>query len=244
MAGRYDAVLLDAFGTLVALDRPATRLRDSLRARLGIEVDQERARSAIRAETAHYAAGCRWAADAASRDTLRRECAGVLERELDVNAGVERMLEVLADAIVLRPFADVPPALRLLDERGLALAVVSNGDCSLGESLETAGLRFDVVIDSATTGSAKPDFGKVAASVARIKRHTKLPVAVGFGVRTAKDARAIAESADAVVVGSALVNAVKNSLDRNGNATARTVKSVTKLVAELAKGVRGAGRKI
>ena len=141
MAGRYDAVLLDAFGTLVALDRPATRLRDSLRARLGIEVDQERARSAIRAETAHYAAGCRWAADAASLNTLR----------------LERMLEVLADAIVLRPFDDVPPALRLLDERGLALAVVSNGDCSLGESLETAGLRFDVVIDSATTGSAKPD---------------------------------------------------------------------------------------
>jgi putative hydrolase of the HAD superfamily len=157
MAGRYDAVLLDAFGTLVALDRPATRLRDSLRVRLGVEVDHERARSAITAEIAHYAAGCRWAADAASLDALRRECAGVLERELDATAGVERMLEVLADAIVLRPFADVPPALRLLDERGLALAVVSNGDCSLGESLEAAGLRFEVVVDSATSGSVKPD---------------------------------------------------------------------------------------
>ena len=75
-------------------------------------------------------------------------------------------------------------------------------------------------------------------------RHTKLPVAVGFGVRTAKDARAIAENADAVVVGSALVNALKGSLDRKGKATARTVKAVTKLVAELAKGVRGAGPKI
>jgi len=157
MARRYDAVLLDAFGTLVALDRPAARLRDSLRARLGIEVEQERARFAIRAEVAHYAAGCRRAADAASLDALRRECAGVLERELEVNAGLERMLPVLADAIVLRPFADVPPALRLLEERGLALAVVSNGDCSLGASLETAGLRFGVVVDSATAGAAKPD---------------------------------------------------------------------------------------
>jgi tryptophan synthase alpha chain len=107
----------------------------------------------------------------------------------------------------------------------------------------TSGFVYYVSI-AGITGSAKPDFGKVAASVARIKRHTKLPVAVGFGVRTAKDARAIAASADGVVVGSALVNAVKSSLDRKGKATARTVKAVTKLVAELAKGVRGAARKI
>jgi len=106
----------------------------------------------------------------------------------------------------------------------------------------TSGFVYYVSI-TGVTGSAKPDFGKVAAAVTRIKRHTKLPVAVGFGVRTAKDARAIAAGADGVVVGSALVDAVKNSLDRKGKATARTVKEVTKLVAELAKGVRGAGRK-
>jgi len=106
----------------------------------------------------------------------------------------------------------------------------------------TSGFVYYVSI-TGITGSAKPDFGKVAAAVTRIKRHTKLPVAVGFGVRTAKDARAIAAGADGVVVGSALVDAVKNSLDRKGKATARTVKEVTKLVAELAKGVRGAGRK-
>ena len=108
----------------------------------------------------------------------------------------------------------------------------------------TSGFVYYVSI-TGITGSAKPDFGKVASAVARIKRHTKLPVAVGFGVRTAKDAHAIAADADAdgVVVGSALVNAVKSSLDRNGKATARTVKAVTKLVAELAKGVRGARHK-
>ncbi len=106
----------------------------------------------------------------------------------------------------------------------------------------TSGFVYYVSI-TGVTGSAKPDFGKVAAAVTRIKRHTKLPVAVGFGVRTAKDARAIAAGADGVVVGSALVDAVKNSLDRKGKATARTVKEVTKLVAKLAKGVRGAGRK-
>jgi tryptophan synthase alpha chain len=107
----------------------------------------------------------------------------------------------------------------------------------------TSGFVYYVSI-TGITGSAKPDFDKVAASVARIKRHTKLPVAVGFGVRTAKDASAIAASADGVVVGSTLVNAVKDSLDRKGKATSRTVKAVTSLVAELSKGVRGAGRKI
>ena len=105
----------------------------------------------------------------------------------------------------------------------------------------TSGFVYYVSI-TGITGSAAPDAVKVHAAVTRIKRHTKLPVAVGFGVRTAKQARAIAEGAEGVVVGSALVNALKDSLDRNGKATARTVKAVTSLVAELAKGVRGAKR--
>jgi len=107
----------------------------------------------------------------------------------------------------------------------------------------TSGFVYYVSI-AGITGSAAPDVSKVAATVARIKRHTKLPVAVGFGVRTAKDAKGIAKTADGVVVGSALVNAVKTSLDAKGRATSRTVKAVSKLVEELAKGVRGAGRKI
>jgi tryptophan synthase alpha chain len=103
----------------------------------------------------------------------------------------------------------------------------------------TSGFVYYVSI-TGITGSAAPDADKVHAAVNRIKRHTKLPVAVGFGVRTAKQARAIAEGAEGVVVGSALVGAVKDSLDKNGKATAKTVKAVASLVAELAKGVRGA----
>jgi tryptophan synthase alpha chain len=106
----------------------------------------------------------------------------------------------------------------------------------------TSGFVYYVSI-TGITGSAAPDVGKVTEAVARIKRHTKLPVAVGFGVRTAKQAQALAAGAEAVVVGSALVNAIKESLDKNGKATARTVKAVAKLVAELAGGVRGAKRK-
>jgi putative hydrolase of the HAD superfamily len=218
--GRYDAVLLDAFGTLVALDRPAARLRDSLRARLGIEVDHERARSAIRAEVAHYAAGCRWAADATSLEQLRRECAAVLERELDVEAG-ERMVEVLADAIVLRPFADVPHALRLLDGRGLALAVVSNGDSSLGESREAAGLRFDVVLDSATTGSAKPDPAIFRAALDR------LGVAAGRALHVGDDPVNDLEGARAADIDAVLI-------DRSGEGPAGSIGTLTELEALVA----------
>jgi tryptophan synthase alpha chain len=106
----------------------------------------------------------------------------------------------------------------------------------------TSGFVYYVSI-TGITGSAAPDADKVHAAVTRIKRHTKLPVAVGFGVRTAKQARAIAEGAEGVVVGSALVTALKDSLDKNGKATGKTVKAVTSLVSELAKGVRSARAK-
>jgi tryptophan synthase alpha chain len=105
----------------------------------------------------------------------------------------------------------------------------------------TSGFVYYVSI-TGITGAAAPDTSKVKDAVARIKRHTKLPVSVGFGVRTAEQARAIAEGADGVVVGTALVEAVRTSLDTDGKATDKTVGAVTDLVSALAKGVRGAKR--
>jgi tryptophan synthase alpha chain len=105
----------------------------------------------------------------------------------------------------------------------------------------TSGFVYYVSI-TGITGAATPDPAKVAAAVGRIKRHTKLPVAVGFGVRTAEQAAVIAAGADGVVVGSALVSALKASLDRDDKATAKTVTVVVNLVAELARGVRSARR--
>jgi tryptophan synthase alpha chain len=105
----------------------------------------------------------------------------------------------------------------------------------------TSGFVYYVSI-TGVTGAAMPDPAKVAAAVARIKRHTALPVAVGFGVRTAEQAAMIASGADGVVVGSALVSALKGSLDPDDKATAKTVTVVINLVAELARGVRGARR--
>src|ERR671923_127436 len=105
----------------------------------------------------------------------------------------------------------------------------------------TSGFVYYVSI-AGITGAAAPDPGKVASAVTRIKRHTSLPVAVGFGVRTAEQAPMIASGADGVVVGSALVNALKGSLDGDDKATAKTVTVVVNLVAELARGVRGGRR--
>jgi tryptophan synthase alpha chain len=105
----------------------------------------------------------------------------------------------------------------------------------------TSGFVYYVSI-AGVTGTAAPDANKVATAVTRIKRHTKLPVAVGFGVKSAEQARAIAQGADAVVVGSALVDALCKSLNNSGKAGPGTVKAVTDLVAQLATGVRAARR--
>ena len=90
------------------------------------------------------------------------------------------------------------------------------------------------------TGAELQNTGRVADAVNRIKSHTDLPVAVGFGVKTAEQASTIGQDADGVVVGSALVNAVKESLDENGKGTDMTVKAVTSLVSDLAKGCHAA----
>jgi tryptophan synthase alpha chain len=105
----------------------------------------------------------------------------------------------------------------------------------------TSGFVYYVSI-AGITGTAAPNAARANDAVARIKRHTPLPVAVGFGVRDAARARAIAEGADGVVVGSALIDALRETLDKDGKATAGTVKAVTNLVASLAEGVRSVRR--
>ena len=88
------------------------------------------------------------------------------------------------------------------------------------------------------TGTKAPDLKSVKQNVERLKKHTSLPICVGFGVKSAEQARTIAKTADGVVVGSALVSAVANSLTKQGKPTAKTPSAVHKLVAEIAKGLR------
>jgi tryptophan synthase alpha chain len=88
------------------------------------------------------------------------------------------------------------------------------------------------------TGGDIVNYGKDGEAVARIKRHTPLPVAVGFGVKTPADAAAIAAGADGVVVGTALINALAGTLDADGRATAGSIAAVTGLVGALSAAIR------
>src|SRR5919112_367431 len=126
-------------------------------------------------------------------------------------------------------------------EAGLAfirLATPTTDDHRLPAVLaNTAGFVYYVSI-TGITGAATPDFGRVATAVERIKRHTPLTVVVGFGVKSGAHAAAVAQGADGVVVGSALIEALKGSLDPEDRATSHTVEAVTTLVKELSDGVR------
>jgi len=152
-------------------------------------------------------------------------------------AGVDGLI-----VVDLPPEADDELCLPAKDA-GLAfirLATPTTDDKRLPAVLaNTAGFVYYVSI-AGITGTAAPDASKVGRAVARIKAHTPLPVAVGFGVRTPEQAAALGAEADAVVVGSALVQAVERSLDADGRATEATVGAVSALVSSLASGVRRA----
>ncbi len=166
--------------------------------------------------------------------------------------GVDRFLndakEAGVDGLIV---VDLPPeeddelCLPAL-KAGLAfirLATPTTDDHRLPAVLKnTAGFVYYVSI-TGITGAATPDFGKVATAVERIKHHTPLPVVVGFGVKSGAHAAAVAKGADGVVVGSALIDAMKGTLDADDRATSHTVEAVTTLVKELSEGVRSVAKK-
>jgi tryptophan synthase alpha chain len=162
-----------------------------------------------------------------------------------VDKFVDEALEAGIDGLIV---VDLPPEMD--DElclpalaKGLnfiRLATPTTDDRRLPAVLKnTSGFVYYVSM-TGITGSALPDPSKIGAAVARIKGHTALPVCVGFGVKTAEHARLIGAAADGVVVGTAIVSEIANSLDADHRATAKTVSSVTKFVASLAEGVRTA----
>jgi len=103
----------------------------------------------------------------------------------------------------------------------------------------TAGFVYYVSI-AGITGTRSAADADVSKAVARLKRHTALPVAVGFGIRSAAQAAAVAKVADGAVVGSALVDRVAGNLDAAGRAKPNLAEAVLSLVRELAAGVREA----
>jgi tryptophan synthase alpha chain len=124
----------------------------------------------------------------------------------------------------------------------IRLATPTTDDRRLQTVLKnTSGFVYYVSI-LGITGTKSASNADIAKAVQRLKRHTDLPVAVGFGIKTADQARAVAQEADAAVVGSAIVQRITDSLDANGKPTARTKESVLELVRDLAGGVRSAAK--
>lgn len=120
------------------------------------------------------------------------------------------------------------------------LTAPTTDDNRLPVVLKHAGGFVYYVSITGVTGTASASQSDVAAAVERIRRHTSLPVAVGFGIRTAEQASIMASAADAAVVGSALVDRVAGNLDENGAAGPGLVDDVLSFVTELADGVRRA----
>ncbi len=162
--------------------------------------------------------------------------------------GVDRFLADATEAGVDGLIAvDVPPeeddvlCLPTL-KSGLSfirLATPTTDDQRLPQVLQnTSGFLYYVSM-AGITGVGAPKASVVEAQLNRIRAHTDLPLAVGFGIRTLEQAQAIAAIADAAVVGSALVDTIAEAAAQGAE---KAVKAAISLTAELAAGVRRANR--
>jgi len=122
----------------------------------------------------------------------------------------------------------------------IRLATPTTDDKRLPKVMQnTSGFVYYVSI-MGITGTRSAASADIGAAVARLKRHTDLPVVVGFGIKTPEQAAEVAKAADAAVVGSALVQRIEEGLDADGKPSTGLSRSVLDFVAELAGGVRGA----
>ena len=163
--------------------------------------------------------------------------------------GVDAFLDAAIDAgidglivVDLPPEMDDELCIPALDKgiNFIRLATPTTDDKRLPTVLNnTSGFVYYVSMNG-ITGSALTEVANVSEAVKRIKSHTELPICVGFGVKTAEQAQAIGADADGVVVGSAIVSQIANSLDENGAATVETISNVSTLIKELAQGVANA----
>jgi tryptophan synthase alpha chain len=118
------------------------------------------------------------------------------------------------------------------------LAAPTSSDARLPAILQHASGFLYYVSITGITGTAVADEAAVAKAVARLRRHTDLPIAVGFGIKTPEQASAIARHCDAAVVGSAIVDVIAKSVATGKPDPTLSVK-VLEFVKALATGVRG-----
>ncbi|WP_337997590.1 tryptophan synthase subunit alpha [Oleispirillum naphthae] len=135
---------------------------------------------------------------------------------------------------------EIQPVLAAHGVAFICLSTPTSDDARLPAILKYAGGFLYYVSVLGITGTVSAAADAVAAAVARLKRHTSLPIAVGFGIKTPQAAATVARVADAAVVGSAVIDRLAAGLDANGKPTPRAVPDTLAFVADLAQGVRGA----
>ncbi len=163
--------------------------------------------------------------------------------------GVQEFAEAAAaagvDGVIV---VDLPPEeseeltvhLRANGMHMIFLTAPTSSDARLPVILKQASGFVYYVAITGVTGTASADETAVKESVARLRRHTDLPIAVGFGIKTPEQARAIGVHCDAAVVGSAIVDIIAKGIDGNGAVDRRLSVKVLEFVKSLAVGVRGA----
>jgi putative hydrolase of the HAD superfamily len=186
---RYEAVLFDALGTLVKLEPPWPFLQAALADRHGIEITEEEARIAIKAEIAYYVEHHSEGSDPQSLAELRARCAMVVGENLPPAAAgltVEQLTEALLDSLRFTPYPDAAVALGRLRSAGMLAAVVSNWDCSLGSVLGELGLggMLNAVVTSAVAGARKPDPAIFEAALAALRCSPDRAILVGDSLDT------------------------------------------------------------
>ena len=122
------------------------------------------------------------------------------------------------------------------------LTAPTTDDIRLPRVVEKASGFVYYVSIAGITGTKAAAIGDIETSVARIRRHTDLPIGVGFGIRSPEQAGEIAAVADAAVVGTALVDRLAENLDGQGHPKSTMVPAVLSLVSELADGIRNHGK--
>ena len=186
-----DAVTLDAYGTLVSLVDPVPKLARALAAH-GVDRNESEIKDALAQEIAYYGAHTVEGRDPTSLRALRRDCAGIfltaLGADVDAGAFADEFVTTLEFALL----RGVKEALAALRARGIALAVVSNWDCSLPEHLRAVGIvdAFATIVTSAAAGVQKPDPRPFHAALAELGADASRSVHIGDRDADAEGARA------------------------------------------------------
>jgi tryptophan synthase alpha chain len=139
---------------------------------------------------------------------------------------------------------DIPPEevegvnteLRRVDLDNIFLVAPTTPEERIARIVEHASGFIYYVSLKGVTGAGHLDTGEIGDRVAAIRRHSNLPVAVGFGIKDAASAQTIAAAADGVVVGSALVNAIAQALGSGGD-TQSAMAAAAQLLGEIRKGI-------